>query len=358
MIYTIKRNSWQFCQLGDAVTLQRGMDLPVSQRGNGSFPVVGSNGIVGTHDTAISEGPGVIVGRSGSVGRVTWINEPFWPLNTTLWVKDFHGNDPLFVYYLLRSLTLQDYATGVSVPTLNRNLVHPLPIFLPPFDEQQQIARILSTIWRALVAAKRVLNAAYGVTASVRSQLFESLSQYPEIALSNLVDPKRTICYGIVQPGPAVPDGVPYINVVDILNGEILMGGLKKTSSDIDDQHRRSRVTPGDVILTIRGTHDRVTQVPDDAPVLNLSRGCALISKGSTLPARYIYHWLQTARAQSFLRDHFRGVALRQVNLRDLDRMPVPTPPWDTAVSIAHQLDAAENHCARLRAEVEAGASF
>jgi type I restriction enzyme S subunit len=226
-----------------------------------------------------------------------------------------------------------------------------LEVPLPNYEEQTRIARILSTMLEARDAAKRVLGSSLTLTTSVRSEVFTD--RYPNIFLSDLVDPNRPVCYGIVQPGPAVLDGIPYINVVDILNGKILMGQLKRTSKEIDERYKRTRVAPGDVILTIRGTHDRVTQVPDDAPALNLSRGCARVSTGGALPARYLYHWLQTTVAQSFLRDHFRGVALRQVNIGDVNRMPVPTPPYDTAVSIARQLDAVENHCARLRAEVE-----
>ena len=82
---------WRWMPLGEVVTLQRGVDLPVDERLPGSFPVIGSNGIVGSHSKFVAHGPGVIVGRSGSVGKVIWIDEKYWPLNTSLWVKDFHG---------------------------------------------------------------------------------------------------------------------------------------------------------------------------------------------------------------------------------------------------------------------------
>jgi len=166
-------SSWHACRLGDVLTLQRGNDLPVSERRNGDYPVIGANGIVGTHDTAISQGPGVTVGRSGSVGEVTWVQSPFWPLNTALWVKDFHGNDPLFVYYLLCSLPLKDYAAGVSVPTLNRNLLHPLPVLLPPLDEQQRIAHILSTIQHFKETNEAVVRAVESVFSSTLAVLME-----------------------------------------------------------------------------------------------------------------------------------------------------------------------------------------
>src|ERR1700724_3841833 len=92
-------SSWLSQQLGDVVTLSRGIDLPVPERSDGGYPVVGSNGIVGYHSSLAAHGPGVLVGRSGSVGEVAYIEEDYWPLNTTLYVQDFHGNQPRFISY-------------------------------------------------------------------------------------------------------------------------------------------------------------------------------------------------------------------------------------------------------------------
>ena len=91
-------------------------------------------------------GPGVVIGRSGSLGGGQYIKDDFWPLNTTLWVKDFKGNDRHFCYYLLKSLDLAHFNAGSGVPTLNRNHIHPLPVLCPPLPEQRAIAHILGTL--------------------------------------------------------------------------------------------------------------------------------------------------------------------------------------------------------------------
>jgi type I restriction enzyme, S subunit len=150
---------WRRVTLGDVIVLQRGKDLPLANRSPGTVPVIGSNGTVGMHDEHVHPGPGVLVGRSGSVGKVSWSEGPFWPLNTALWVKDFKGNDPRFVYYLLSDLPLASFAAGVSVPTLNRNLLHPIEVSIPPLEEQRRIARVLSTIQQAQTAEQRVADA-------------------------------------------------------------------------------------------------------------------------------------------------------------------------------------------------------
>jgi type I restriction enzyme S subunit len=118
---------WQVKTFGEIATLQRGKDLPIQKRVAGLYPVVGSNGIIDYHNEYFLEGAGVITGRSGTIGKVTYVEGRYWAHNTALYVKDFHNNFPKFVYYLLQQIDFSSYVAGVSVPTLNRNLIHPNP---------------------------------------------------------------------------------------------------------------------------------------------------------------------------------------------------------------------------------------
>jgi len=150
---------WGCVRLIDLVVLQRGFDLPESKRIEGKIPVYASNGLVGWHNESRVKGPGIVTGRSGSVGKVTYIVRDFWPLNTTLYVKDFKGNDPLFAYYFLNHLRIERFSNGTGVPTLNRNDVHPYRIPLPPIPEQKKIAEILSAWDRAIEQVGRLIDA-------------------------------------------------------------------------------------------------------------------------------------------------------------------------------------------------------
>lgn len=138
--------TWELNILENFCTLQRGFDLPVQKRSHGSVPIIASNGVIGVHSEAVVKGPGVITGRSGTIGKVLYVEEDFWPLNTTLYVKDFHGNDPKYVYYRLQSFKLENFSTGTGVPTLNRNIVHRESIAVPSITEQKKIAEILSAV--------------------------------------------------------------------------------------------------------------------------------------------------------------------------------------------------------------------
>ena len=131
-------------KFAEFVTLQRGFDLPKAAMHEGPVPVVGSTSIIGYHNEYKVEPPGVVTGRSGSLGTVQFVNERYWPHNTSLWVKDFKGNDPRFVYYHLQGLDFARFNAGAGVPTLNRNHLDTLEVDVPPLPVQCRIAGILS----------------------------------------------------------------------------------------------------------------------------------------------------------------------------------------------------------------------
>lgn len=137
-------NSWKSCQLGDVITLQRGFDLPNQNRVYGEFPIVSSNGISDYHNEYKVKSPGVVTGRYGTIGEVYYITSDFWPLNTSLYVKDFKGNDVRFVNYLLKCLDFKSYNAAGAVPGVNRNHLHKIKIKVPPLHTQKRIASILS----------------------------------------------------------------------------------------------------------------------------------------------------------------------------------------------------------------------
>jgi len=126
------------------VTLQRGYDLPKTQMVDGEFPVVGSTSVIGFHNEYKQNPPGVVTGHSGSLGSVQYITCKYWPHNTSLWVKDFKGNLPRYVYYLLKTLPLASYNAGAGVPTLNRNHLDNLDIRTHDLPDQHKISAILS----------------------------------------------------------------------------------------------------------------------------------------------------------------------------------------------------------------------
>ena len=139
--------SWEQRKLGEVAPLQRGFDLPVSQMTPGPYPVVMSNGIGGWHSKYMVKGPGIVTGRSGTIGGLQYIERNYWPHNTSLWVTSFNGNEPRFIYWLYTSIGLERFGSGSGVPTLNRNDVHDLRVEIPcDIAEQRQIGIFFSQL--------------------------------------------------------------------------------------------------------------------------------------------------------------------------------------------------------------------
>lgn len=137
---------WDKRKLEEVAPLQRGFDLIRSNMNNGPYPVVFSNGIGAWNSIYKVKGPGVVTGRSGSIGNVSYIEHHYWPHNTTLWVTKFFENYPLFIYYLYEKMELSKFASGSGVPTLNRNDVHSYSVFIPNPKEQQKIGKFFKVL--------------------------------------------------------------------------------------------------------------------------------------------------------------------------------------------------------------------
>jgi type I restriction enzyme, S subunit len=132
-------------RIGDVLTFQRGFDITKAEQFEGAIPIVSSSGTSSYHNHWKVAGPGIVIGRKGTLGTTHFLASNFWPHDTTLWVKDFKGNDPKFLYYFLKTLHLENFDTGSSNPTLNRNHVHKITVRFPVLLEiQQKIAAILS----------------------------------------------------------------------------------------------------------------------------------------------------------------------------------------------------------------------
>lgn len=150
-------NGWEKLPLKNVAELQRGFDLPSSQRLDGEVPIVSSGGVTGFHSKSKAKSPGVVTGRYGSIGDVFYIEQDYWPLNTALWVKNFHGNYEKFIYYLLSNFDFKKFSDKTGVPGVNRNDLHTVKVNVPPLPEQKKIAQILSTWDQAISATEKLI---------------------------------------------------------------------------------------------------------------------------------------------------------------------------------------------------------
>ena len=148
---------WRWSSLDEVVTLQRGFDLPHSHRVAGEVPVISAGMTEGSHNVATVQGPGFAIGRATNLGRPTWSDIDFWPLNTTLFARDFHGNEPKFLFHLFESLDLSGFDSGSVQPMLNRNYIGQIKVLVPPLREQRAIAEVLGTLDDKIAANSKLI---------------------------------------------------------------------------------------------------------------------------------------------------------------------------------------------------------
>ena len=142
---------WRVTKLGDVLELKRGYDLPAAQRLSGTVPIISSSGPSGLHSEAKASAPGIVTGRYGTIGLVFYVREDFWPLNTTLYVRDFKGTDALYAYHLLRLVDFRKFSDKAAVPGVNRNHLHEEAVVAPPLPVQQRFTSFASA-WLDLAA--------------------------------------------------------------------------------------------------------------------------------------------------------------------------------------------------------------
>ncbi|MGA3058861.1 MAG: restriction endonuclease subunit S [Candidatus Bathyarchaeia archaeon] len=189
---------WVLRRVGEIAPLQRGFDLPAKQIAKGEYPVVYSNGVLNFHNKYQAKGPGVITGRSGTIGRVTYIEDNYWPHNTTLWVTDFKDNDPKFIYYLYSFLGLEKYSTGSGVPTLNRNDVHAIEALIPKNrTEQSAMAQVLSDTDALVESLNRLVEKKKNIKLGAMQEFLTGKKRLPGFTGAWLVSTLMEITYSL-----------------------------------------------------------------------------------------------------------------------------------------------------------------
>ena len=173
-------SAWATLPLGQVVTFQRGYDLPHRARKSGEIPIVSSAGVTDFHDVAMVDPPGVVTGRYGTIGEIFLISESFWPLNTTLYVRDFHGNDPRFIHYLLQRFDFASFSGKSGVPGVNRNDLHVETVTLPTkLPEQRAIAAALGDVDALLGGLARLIAKKRDLKQAAMQQLLTGQTRLP-----------------------------------------------------------------------------------------------------------------------------------------------------------------------------------
>src|SRR6478736_3062129 len=325
--------SWSEEHLGDLIRLHYGKALKQPDRvEGGEFPVFGASGRVGSHNQGTFLGPSLIVGRKGSVGEITDAESSGWVIDTAFYaeVLDARRLDLRYLYHALVRARLGTKAITTSIPGLNRDDAYQTPIPLPPLSEQKRIAAILDKADEVRRKRTETIRLSEELLKSAFLEMFgdpvTNPKGWPVSELDEFISSERPITYGILKPGPDLADGVPYVRVVDIQDGVVVVERVRRTSKGIDHEFRRSRLRPGDLLMSIRGHVGRLAVVPPELDGANITQDTARIAPVG-VDALYLMYLIQSPGIQFWMTRHVRGVAVRGINIGDVRRIPVTLPP-------------------------------
>jgi type I restriction enzyme S subunit len=259
--------------------------------------------------------------------------------------------DPIFAYYRIRSLKqeMERLASGTTFLEISKTDFSRIKTWRPLLEEQSRIAAVLDTVDEAIAKTEAVIAKLKQLRAGLLHDLLtrgldengqlrdpvahpeqfqdSPLGRIPrewEVGvLNDLVRDDRPIVYGILMPGRGFPGGMPVIKVKDIKNGRIDLSDLLLTDPRIDESYQRSRVLPGDLLFTIRGTVGRMALVPPVLANANITQDTARVSLETANPM-FVARWLEMEEPSRFVAVHTIGVAVRGINLADVRKIPIP----------------------------------
>ena len=364
---------WRLARLGDVLSLQYGVSLPERARKEGKVPVVGSAGIVGFHNQATVKGPGIVVGRKGSIGSISWIDEDFVPIDTTYFVVPINGQvDLRWAYYELSRENLSRLNRATGIPGLNRDDVFALERCIPPLPEQRAIAAVLDAIDAAIESAGAVIAATEQLRDSLLHQLLSRglpgwHTQWQEApGLGTIPAAWQVVRLGEVAEvtfssvdKKVVESEVPVrlCNYTDVFYNRRIrsnMAFMEATANPVEIQ--RWTLKRGDVLFTKDSeTPDEIgipafveTDMPDVLCGYHL--GLARPNR-RTLDGAYLAEAFGSRKLAAQFARIANGVTRFGLTLGATSQLPIPLPPLSEQQAMAELLDGVDETIAGAKRE-------
>jgi type I restriction enzyme S subunit len=346
------RNGWETRPLGDVATLQRGFDLPTRRRVNGDYPLVSSSGVIDSHNESAVRGPGVVTGRSGSIGNIFFVEEDYWPLNTVLYVKDFHGNEPRFVFHLLNYFDLKRFATGTGVPTLNRNFVHDELVDVPASTaEQRRIVGILDEAFEGIATAKASAETNLQNARAVFESHLQSVFTKPGKGWidTTIGEAIRFIDYRGKTPVKTA-SGIRLITAKNVKMGYVQETPMEFIASEnYCSWMTRGIPQKGDVLFTTEAPLANVAQLETDEKVAFAQRIIIMQPEKTKLVSTFLKYMLLSAPVQQRIRAEGTGATVQGIKASLLKLVEISFPNTVAEqMRIVETLDAVSEETRRL----------
>ena len=323
-------------QLGEVCEFTYGNSLKEENRRLGKVPVFGSNGVVGSHDCAITSGPTIVIGRKGSIGEVNWSNVPCFPIDTTYYVdRTLVPCDLRWLYFTLLALDLTQLNKAAAVPGLNREDAYEQHIPLPSLPDQRRIAAVLEQADRLRRTRRSALDLADSFLPTAFLEMFCSGERPIE---SSLLEDLAATRPGAIRTGPFgsqllhsefVDSGVAVLGIDNAVNNCFEWRERRYISSEKYAALRRYTVFPEDVLITIMGTCGRCAIVPSDIPMaINTKHLCCITLNQEKCIPRYLQSaFLHHPHVRRQLSVATKGAIMEGLNMEIIKGLHIPVPP-------------------------------
>jgi type I restriction enzyme, S subunit len=314
--------------------------------------------------------PGVVLSAIGANCGRCFLAEGQWTTlaNVQAILPKSTELDHRFLFY---RVDREDYWTrsGSAQPFIKPSDIGTSWLAAPLVAEQARIADVLDTLDEAIRGAEEILRKTEATKEGLLQSLFAprsstgkhlgstKLGSLPEewevVPLRECVRPDTMITYGIVQAGPHIDDGIPYIRTGDMSGDALSVEGLLRTSPRIDRAYARSKVRTGEIVCAIRATVGKVLPVPPTLDGANLTQGTARIAPSSDINSSYLLWALRSPRVQREFGLAVKGTTFAEITLEALREIPVPRPrAREEQDVIAATLDGVEMQIRSERAQL------
>jgi type I restriction enzyme S subunit len=328
--------------VGDWLELTYGKALKEADRDGGAVPVVGSGGVVGGHSSGLTTGPTIVVGRKGSIGSVTWIEGPAWPIDTAYFVTPRRSDlDMRWAFWMLQSLGMSSMNKSAAVPGLNRDDVYRLPVNVPAIGVQRRIAAILDQADAIRTKRQQVLAHLDELTQSVFRDMFGDGVGDDAVSLGSVADVKGGKRLPKGAEYSPVPTAHPYIRVTDLRGGNIAPSNLLYLPDDVQARIARYTVDAHDVVISIAGSIGLTAEVPPTLAGANLTENAAKIVPKADAP--YLGSWLAFALRTPQLQGQIAGktgqVTIGKLALFRIEQLELSIPPLKLQKEFASRIE-------------------
>ncbi|WFP27340.1 restriction endonuclease subunit S [Gordonia hongkongensis] len=329
--------------LGEICEFKYGKSLPAKQRVPGQVAVYGSNGQVGTHESSISSGVTIVVGRKGSLGEVHLAPGSCWPIDTTYFIDSSATEADLhWLYHRLKGLNLTSLNRAAAVPGLNREDAYRQRLLLPPLPEQRRIAAILDHA-DALRAKRRESIARLDeLSQSIFHDMFSTLEWNAKFDSIISAGPTN----GLYRPASDYGAGVPILRIDGFASGAVLSDShqWKRLRADREEIQQYSLVA-GDLVvnrvnaLSHLGKSALISAISE--PSVYESNMMRVRIDANRANSDFVLAWLQTRRAkQQILRKAKKAINQASINQADVKSLVLPLPPLELQYRFAERVEA------------------